>query len=144
LEEANIEVYLRIRHPSLDPDEITEELGLKPEHYWMAGDVRPATADTFASSHYAESYWFGLVRVPAEFEKLPDLEVMLVLAATRLKSRKTLWKRITEEGGRAELLVTLQSDDGATNIDLTSETMSMLNGIGLSISIATQSQFAAA
>ena len=143
MDEATIEVYLRIRHPNLDPGEITEALGQQPEHCWAAGDVRPAGAEADAATRYAESYWFGLVRVPAEFENLPNLEGMLMLAAGWLKSRKHLWKRISEEGGRAELLVTLQTE-GTTNIDLTSETMSMLNGIGLSSSIGPQSQFAAA
>ena len=143
MDEANIEVYLRVRHPSLDPADITLALGLDPEHHWKAGDARPAAGDTFATGRYAESYWFGRVQVPSQLEGPQSLEGMLVLAAALLKSRKLLWKRISEEGGRAELLVSLQSE-GPASIDLTSEAMSLLNGIGLSISIALSSQFEAA
>lgn len=143
MNEETIDVYLRIRHPSLDPDEITKELGLIPEHQWKAGDVRPAAGGLIAPRYYAESYWIAPVRFPSALEKRPNLEGKLVLAAALLKSRKTLWERVIEGGGRADLLVTLHGDSAA-NIDLESETMSLLSGIGLSISVAIQSRIAAA
>jgi hypothetical protein len=134
------DVLLRIRHPSLDPDEITAQLGLVPEHQWKAGDERPATDGP--RGHYAESYWVAPVQFPVQGEDHPYLESTLALAAAILKRQKAIWDPVRSEG-QAELLVTLYSK-GDADINLSTEVMSMLGGIGLSISIETESNVAAA
>ena len=36
---------LRIRHPSIEPGEITRNLGIEPQHTWRAGDPRRDAAE---------------------------------------------------------------------------------------------------
>jgi hypothetical protein len=50
---------MRIRHPSLDPAEISRELQLEPEHCFRAGDPRTSSSGIAAASVNAESYWLS-------------------------------------------------------------------------------------
>jgi hypothetical protein len=50
------EISLRIRHPSLDPNAITDELHLKPVHSFKAGQPRGGGA---GGSPHTESYWLA-------------------------------------------------------------------------------------
>jgi hypothetical protein len=62
-------VTLRIRHPSIDPAELSREFGIEPLHSFRAGDIRPAASRGSGSACHAESYW------------LADLETGLLLTA---------------------------------------------------------------
>jgi hypothetical protein len=134
-------VALRIRHPGLDPDEITRELGLIPEHSWKAGDIRPEARGGSSQNRYVESYWIAPVRFSAGLAMPETPEGTIALAATLLKRRKDFWQRLHSGGGRAELLVSLSGY--AANLELSSETLSLLNGIGLSISFEAENLEAA-
>ena len=60
------ELAMRIRHPSLDPAEISRELQLEPEHSFKAGDPRRSSSGIAAASVHAESYWLSHLD-PARF-----------------------------------------------------------------------------
>src|SRR5262245_27919444 len=60
------ELAMRIRHPSLDPAEISRELQLEPEHSFKAGDPRTSSSGIAAASVHAESYWLSHLD-PARF-----------------------------------------------------------------------------
>ncbi len=51
------QLSLRIRHPSLDPEELSRELNIEAAHCFRAGDPR-ASRSGIASVH-PESYWLG-------------------------------------------------------------------------------------
>lgn len=53
------ELAIRIRHPSLDPADISRELRLEPEHSFRAGDPRSSSSGIAATSVHAESYWLS-------------------------------------------------------------------------------------
>ena len=53
------ELSLRIRHPSVDPAELSRELALDAEHSFRAGEPRRSRGDASPASVYAESYWLG-------------------------------------------------------------------------------------
>ena len=40
MSEYEFALALRIRHPSIEPAQITEALGIGPQHAWKAGDAR--------------------------------------------------------------------------------------------------------
>ena len=58
-ESAPIEIFLRVKHPTMDPAEITEGLGIEPEHAVHAG---PAASRSGVQRLHSESYW--LARLP--------------------------------------------------------------------------------
>ena len=58
-ESVPIEIFLRVKHPTMDPAEITEALGIEPEHSVHAG---PAASRSGVQRLHSESYW--LARLP--------------------------------------------------------------------------------
>jgi len=65
---APIQLSLRIRHPSIDPKDITASLGLEPEHCFMAGDSRATRSRSRAAGQHTQTYWLA----PASLESWPD------------------------------------------------------------------------
>jgi hypothetical protein len=61
---------LRIRHPHVEPAEVTRVLGIEPQHTWRAGDPRRDPAGTALEGSYRESYWMG--RLMAEPQLASD------------------------------------------------------------------------
>src|ERR1700746_929804 len=51
------QLSLRIRHPSLDPEELTREFNIEAAHCFRAGD--PRASRTGIASVHPESYWLG-------------------------------------------------------------------------------------
>jgi hypothetical protein len=58
---APIQLLLRIRHPAIDPEEISTTLDLEPEHCFKAGDSRAARAEGLFSGRHTQSYWLAPV-----------------------------------------------------------------------------------
>lgn len=58
---APIQLLLRIRHPAIDPEEISATLDLEPEHCFKAGDSRAARAEGLFSGRHTQSYWLAPV-----------------------------------------------------------------------------------
>lgn len=53
------ELSLRIRHPSIDPADLSRELGLAVKHSFRAGEPRQSYGGVTFASVYGESYWLG-------------------------------------------------------------------------------------
>jgi hypothetical protein len=121
--------FLRVRHPSIDPGEITRVLGLKPAHAWAAGSPRGTEP---ARGTHAESYWFAplgesiwprvsaaAVSPPAPAAGTPwqfpgqtlPLEAFLLSQIRLLAPHKGFFARLSTDGGSCELAVTLSARD---------------------------------
>ena len=124
------QLSVRIRHPSMDPTEISRELNMEAEHSFRAGDRR-ASRSGLSESVYAESYWLGVLK-PAEraiditFPGSPKSQIAqqhldsasgtlgwaLSLSAPRFfKTHAQLLRRILSEGGQVSLLVTISGSE---------------------------------
>ncbi len=64
--EYEFTLSLRIRHPSVEPAEITRNLGIEPQHTWRAGDPRRDVAGSEINGTYRESYWMGRLMAKPE------------------------------------------------------------------------------
>jgi hypothetical protein len=124
------ELSLRVRHPSMDPAEVSRELALEAEHSFRAGEPRRSRSETTAVSVYGESYWLATLDPtswPAEawFSGYTDLDLAvreirastsrslgwaLSLSARRLLRARALFERIRQEGGQVSLLVGLSPE----------------------------------
>jgi hypothetical protein len=62
------QLCLRIKHPTIDPDEITRTLGLEPEHSINAGT---AVSGEGVRRLHCESYWIAQLSMPT-MESLRD------------------------------------------------------------------------
>lgn len=58
---APIQMSLRIRHPSIDPQEISVALELEPEHFFKAGETRTPRAKGQIAGRHTQSYWLAPV-----------------------------------------------------------------------------------
>jgi hypothetical protein len=96
-------ISLRVRHPSLDPAEITSALCLNPSRSWRAGDARATPNGTPLEGKYRDSYWTtDLVE-----GGWPDKELALVLneLLDQLAPNKGFFHRMRTEGGTVEFFV---------------------------------------
>jgi hypothetical protein len=144
------ELSLRIRHPSMDPAELSRELALEAEYSFRAGEPRRPRSG--ATSLHGESYWLGTLD-PASWptdvwfsgsSKL-DLAVKglrkavtgnlgwaLSLSARRLLRAKALFERIRLEGGQVCLLVAL-SPAAVESFSLTPEVSRIFSDLGIAL-----------
>jgi hypothetical protein len=133
--------FLRVRHPSIDPDEITRELGLAPAHAWAAGSPRGTEP---ARGAHPDSYWFAPLEVPAwrHAAPLPEwlgsqtlpLESFLLAQVRLLTPHKSFFARINIEGGSCELAVTLGMQ-GRLVVELPASLVRSLAALDLSVTL---------
>jgi hypothetical protein len=130
LQPPPFQLSLRIKHPSLDPVDISEELGIEPEHSFRAGQPRHSKSGLVPAAVHVESYWLAPLS-PASWLGHPSFAAPLRLAITqehidavivrnlsgalglcaaRLnKAHAKFLHTIRSEGGEISLLVTLFS-----------------------------------
>jgi hypothetical protein len=128
LQPPPFQLSLRIKHPSMDPADISKGLGIEPEHSFRAGQPRHSKSGLVKAAVHTESYWLAPLN-PASWFGNPsfaeplnlaitqehmdaaiarNLTGALALYAARLnKSQGALLQRIRSEGGDISLLVTL-------------------------------------
>jgi hypothetical protein len=121
-------IHLRVKHPQLDPTEITRTLSIAPEHTLEAKRGAAASA--------AESYWIaplnfssfegpglgiddGADEAPIARFNLSTLQMMgdeaaVGLAVRRLQSHQEFFQRVTDEGGTATLLLSVNTAGSMT------------------------------
>jgi hypothetical protein len=128
LQPPPFQLSLRIKHPSIDPADISKELGIEPEHSFRAGQPRHSKSTLVPAAVHTESYWLASLN-PASwfgtlpFEPLPNMPISrsmiddavtrnlsgaLGLCAVRFHTaHAALLQTIRSEGGEISLLVTL-------------------------------------
>jgi len=130
LQPLPFQLSLRIKHPSMDPANISMELGIEPEHSFRAGQSRRSKTGVVPAAVHTESYWLAPLSPASwfgslQFEPLPNVPISqsmidtavsrnlawaLGLCAARFsKAHTELLQRIRSEGGEISLLVTLSS-----------------------------------
>lgn len=146
------QLSLRIRHPSIDPADISRALNIEAEHSFRAGDSRTSRSGIVSASVYAESYWLGMLppqappvnlsfpgdarsqfaqeRLTAESK---TLSWAISLSATRfLGKHAELLRRIRTEGGQVSLLVSM-SGAAPTSFIVPPEASQAFGDLGVAI-----------
>lgn len=147
------ELSLRIRHPSMDPADLSRALGLESTHSFRAGEPRRSRSNVVPASVHGESYWLGTLDpaswpAPTWFSGFTGLELAqkelgktvsrslgwaLSLSATRLRrANAALFERIRMEGGQVSLLVAL-SAVAVDSFSLTPEVSRIFSELGITI-----------
>lgn len=152
------ELVLRIRHPKMDPEEISAELQISAEHCFKAGEPRKGPGAASGASVYSETYWLATLNPgwwPADValhSYIPGLGLpqagpteahsdmaktvlgrALSMCATRfMRPHREFFRRIQSEGGQVRLLVEVNTSavDGFT---LTPELGREMNSLGVPI-----------
>jgi hypothetical protein len=125
---CSFELSLRIRHPFMDPAELSRKFGLEPEYSFRVGDPRPPQNELAPVTVHAESYWLAVLDpsswlIDVSFAARStsarahrnmgvavarNVGLALSLSAMRLRSaHAVLLSQIRSEGGQASLLIAL-------------------------------------
>jgi len=150
LQPMPFQLSLRIRHPSMDPATISQELRIQPEHSFQAGQPRQSRTGIALAAVHTESYWLAALNPAAWFENLSFVEfpglataqspihpaslpLALALCAARLnKAHGALLQKIHSENGEISLLVTL-SPTAVSSFSLGPEVSRTFGELGITL-----------
>jgi Domain of unknown function (DUF4279) len=129
----NFTVSLRIRHPTIDPAEITRTLGIEPQHSWRAGESRRAAQGQRGEGSYRESYWIGEFReLDAGLRGVVATEAVLLQAVVLLRRSQPFLTRLQSEGATVDLFVEVVGSTEFT-LGLSPQLLSLLSKAGLAV-----------
>ncbi|MBS0378128.1 MAG: DUF4279 domain-containing protein [Proteobacteria bacterium] len=128
-------ISLRLRHPDIDPNEITDALGIEPQHTWRAGDPRRDPDGGALVGAYRDSYWMGrLMDGPELSSARNSVESVLVQKLAFLHRSQAFLEKLHAAGGVAELHVTLYAR-GAFRLELPEESLGQLSRLRLAVAL---------
>ncbi len=127
-------VSLRIRHPGIDPDDITSALNLRPQHTWKAGTPRRGPGGESLEGTYRESYWMArLMDSPQMSSASLSVERILLQTLAHLRRSQPFLAALKSEGGEVDLHVSIFGRRNFT-LELSADALAMLARLGLSVS----------
>ena len=100
------DVSLRITHPSMDPRQICNRLGLQARRMWKAGEKRQTLTGAPLSGLYKETYCTFDLAPPRGYE----LERFIERCNKALESHKRFLNHISSTGGSVEYFVGMYLD----------------------------------
>jgi hypothetical protein len=148
-------IALRIRHPSIDPNEVTRRLGIEPQHAWRAGEPRNVDDDAGSALH-RETYWVGLVTPPPlgpspwgqtvdetlrRAAGLPQASLYFTLL--KMKRSGGFWREFADQGGTVECLIQVHKAD-RFQLDLSQALLLALVELRITLSIDVEGALRAA
>ena len=126
---------LRIRHPSIDPAEITRNLGIEPQHTWRAGEPRRDPAGSEITGQYRESYWMGrLMTQPELASDHVSIESEILRTLAQLRRSFGFIEMLKSEGAVTELQVSVFARE-EFRLELLPESLAMLGRLGLTVAL---------
>jgi hypothetical protein len=140
MSEYEFTISLRMRHPSIDPSQITRTLGIEPQHTWKVGDSRRGAAGGSLQGVYRESYWMArLMEEPQLSSTKVSVESVLLQTLAHLRRSQSFLEHLDGEGGVAELHVSLFAREDF-RLDLSAQTLALLGRLGLAVAVDVHPQ----
>ncbi|HEV7608355.1 MAG TPA: DUF4279 domain-containing protein [Steroidobacteraceae bacterium] len=131
-------ISLRVRHPSVDPVEITRTLGIEPLHTWRVGEPRVGPAGEPLDGVYRESYWMArLMDEPELSSGLVSVESVLLRTLAQLRRSLQFLAELNSDGGVAEVHVSIFAR-GDFRLDFLAESLALLGKLGLALTLDVQ------
>ena len=141
------QLTLHIRHPSMDPREISQELEFEADEFLPAGGPQDSESGVSAGTSVTrESYWAAALdgRIFGKFagmmektvasvgtERMPEIFLPLVCGRLFAKNKRFL-QRIRAEGGSVSMVATIVGDPQCA-FKLTPELARQVSEIGITI-----------
>lgn len=147
--------FLRVRHPTIDPKELTRVLGLEPAHAWAAGSPRGESKTGSSLRIHSESYWLAPLGESIWNRDQPSwpgpeasetsaqwhlpygvlpLEAFLFGQIRLLTPHKEFFSTLSADGGSCELAVTMNVHD-RWSINLPPPLLRSLAALNISLTI---------
>jgi hypothetical protein len=153
-------IALRVRHPSIDPAEVTSKLGIEPQHAWRAGEPRRMDDDDAGSAVHRDTYWLGLLppprfgpalalghlaeRVEEGLRSAADHpQISLYFTLLKMKRSTAVWREFAEQGGTVECLLQVHKAD-RFQLDLSQALLLALVDLRITLSIEVEGALRAA
>jgi hypothetical protein len=126
---------LRIRHPNIDPAEITRELCIEPQHTWRAGEVRRDSAGSEIGGTHRESYWMArLMKAPELARDNEGVESAILRTLGTLRRSLDFLERLKDQAGAAELQISLYARE-EFRLEFLAESLALLGRMGLAVAL---------
>ena len=100
-------VSLQVRHPEIEPDELTRWLGLAPENSGAEGVTNPECAGV-----RAENYWVHRFVQPDGV----GLRDFLCILTGKLAEHKWVFEKVASTKGRVQLFVAWVGEEGEDEV----------------------------
>ena len=105
-------VTLRVSHPKMAPEIITQTLNMTPVRSWMVGQQRTTPAGLLLNGVYKSSYWYSRLVTTDD----SDLPTFLAHTAETLIGHRDFFWQLHDTEGRVELSVGVYM--GGSNVGL--------------------------
>jgi len=123
---SDYSVVLRLRHPDVDPEEITRRLGIEPQYVWRAGEPRRLESGEEDRGVYRESCWVAVLSTPsplsvlmqtigvgrldpravgAQLKVAPPATAELYILLYKMKRTTAFWQEFVAQGGTIDCLL---------------------------------------
>lgn len=125
-------ISLRVTHPTMDLDAVTEALGLRPRVLWKIDHPRQTLKGTPLPGIYGKSFWTARLLGGASAEQ--DLSSALSQALELVATGSLLFREITATGGRTEFFVGWFFDDGNSGDVLDHRLLAKMSSMSIDLS----------
>jgi len=135
MSDYEIALSLGVRHPDIDPAQITRELGLQPGHEWRKGQERLDETGAAMGGTHRSSYWFCEIAPRPTFSgERTAVESELSRVLHMLRKSIVFLQGLHYSGGATELCVTIFAH-GDFRIELLPEEAALLGRLGVAMTI---------
>ena len=125
-------LYLKIWHPAISPEIITQELGIEPKNTCMVGEQRRTPKGNKLEGTYRESYWVADPFGRGEYSSTDDLaEDSIIEVIERLQKHGRFLNELREQDARIHLHLSSVSDRNYA-IELPPQMLAELARLGVS------------
>jgi hypothetical protein len=108
-------VSLRVTHPSIDPNEISLQLGISPFRKWRAGEQRTSTKGEILTGTHNDSFWGGYTHTQKHLDsEVKPLEQHLQDIVEQLNSKRDYLQSIVQSGGYIECFIGIFSESNCS------------------------------
>ena len=126
---------LGVRHPHIDPAQITRALGLQPQHVWRRGDDRRDQAGSVLGGAHRDSYWICDFTQAEELSgERTGVESELARILDTLRRASGFMQELNHGGGAVELFICIFAHSDF-RIELLAEEAALLGRLGINVAI---------
>jgi hypothetical protein len=98
-------VSLRVRHPTLNLNVLTDRLRLEPAHCWTAGEPRRSQTGAPLGGNHRDSYWSAQLPAQMDGPNSMPLELFFSQQVLQLSRHRDFLSKVQSDGGEISLLV---------------------------------------
>ncbi len=125
------DVELLVKHPTIDPAEITSRLNLRPERFQRVGDPRRTPKGTPLDGHYRDTRWRFSTRYEVRYQWFANDLLALI---DRLAPHKDFLLTLRTTGGTTCLIIQLL-DGEYYGDEISCEALARIVDLGLDLGI---------